>query len=88
MTTFSKLLQFTQHRQVEGILPHSGMIIVGPLEINIYWKNCHLLPQGPFKMAKVLSVDQVTKRLLQYFETEHLHKEGVSNMEYFSLSSR
>ena len=55
----------------------------------IYWKNYHLLPQGLFKIAKVLSVEEVTKRVLQYFETEHLPKEMASNMEYFfSLHAR
>ena len=33
MTTFPKFLQFTQHRQTESILLHSGMIIVDPFEI-------------------------------------------------------
>ena len=45
--------------------------------------------QGLFKIAKVLSVEEVTKRVLQYFETKHLPKEMASNMEYFfSLHAR
>ena len=91
MTTFSKLLQFTQHRQAESILLHSGMIKVNPLEIlNILEElSSHIILQGLFKISKVLSVEEVTKRLLQYFETEHLPKEKMSNMEYlFSLHAR
>ena len=37
-------------------------------------------------MAKVLSVEEVTKRALQYFEKEQPRKEWLSNMEYFSLN--